>query len=329
MRPFRSVLALSMLVGPSCRGNETTSVSPTAPTPLPALNSFSISLPIRPQDHASSAFGVNPFGAHIGDHGIDGHPGWDIEYAVGSQVFAAADGVVQSVLRGSLGTEWTIQITHRIGGREAYRTIYGVATVAPGVATGAAIVTGQSLGIVNSYTATIGTTTVTYAFTHFQLDDFSVNAGLTNSNAVSPEAFLTADARRTFETLWRNAAYTQELVEPFLTNPREVTFPMTRTWRLSAGALAAQLDVTRAGATSVGYTYVMRGRDGAALEAGTLQLDPLARPVGAIDFLPTGSAQPRRGIYSIVDSAMQLDYSAPGAARPTSLAGAASYVTVR
>jgi hypothetical protein len=244
-------------------------------------------------------------------------------------VLAAADGVVQSVLAGSLGTEWTIQVSHSVGGREAYRTIYGVATVAPGVTPGEAVTSGQSLGIVSSFTRTIGTTTVTYAFTHFQVDDFSVQDGLTNRNAVSPERFLAADAQRMFDTMWPNAVYTQELTEPFATNPRDVTSPITRTWRLASGSLAAQLDLTRASATAVGHTYVIRGPDGATLETGTVDVDPLARPVSALDFLPAGSALPRRGVYSIVGDAMQLDYGAPGAARPTSLAAASRYATNR
>lgn len=325
-RELRIALVVSALLGAACGGSPTTPDSPATPAPSGA---FAIALPIRMQDHANNAFGINPFGAHIGDHGIDGHPGWDIEYVGGTQVRAAADGVVQSVLQGSLGEGWGIQITHRVEGRDAYRTIYGVAGVASGVTVGAAIVASQALGLVNSYTRTIGTTTVTYSFTHFQLDDFSANAGLTNRNAVSPELFLTTEARQLFETFWRNAGYTQELTEPFATNPRDVTFPLTRTWRLTSGALAAQLDVTRTSATAVGYTYVMRSQNGATLETGTATVDVLARPVSAIDFLPTGSAQSRRGVYAILDGAMQLDYGPPGAARPASLAGASHYVSAR
>jgi hypothetical protein len=326
-RRFHVASVVTALVSSGCDGAPATTLSPEIETPAPS--SFIISLPLRAQDYANSAFGIIPFGAHIGDHGIDGHPGWDIEYALGTSVLAAADGVVQSVLPGSLGTEWSIQITHRVGGRDAFRTIYGVASPAPGVATGAAIRSGQSLGVVNRYTRTIGTTTVTYAFTHFQLDDFSADAGLTNRNAVSPERFLTADAQRTFATMWSAAAYTQELTEPFATNPRDVVFPLTRTWRLSSGGLPAQIDVTRAGAMAVGYTYVLRGGDGALLETGTATVDPLARPLSAIDLVPAGSAQPRRGAYSILDGVMQLDFGPPGAPRPISLAGASRYVTSR
>ena len=305
--------------------------TPVAPSPPgPAGVSFAISLPIRPQDYVHHAFGVNPFGAHIGDHGIDGHPGWDLEYVIGAPVLAAADGLVQSVTPGSLGTEWSIQLTHRLGGRDAYRTIYGVASVASGVMPGAAVVSGQILGIVNSYTRTIGSTVVTYAFTHFQLDDFSTSAVLTNRNAVSPESFLTTDAKREFDAMWAKASYSQELTEPYVTNPRDVSFPMTRLWLLSAGGLTAQLEITRASASAIGFSYVMRDNRGAITEAGLVEVDPVARPVAAIDFTPAvGGAQKRRGVYSIVDGAMQLDYGAPGAPRPASLDGASRYVTTR
>ena len=337
MTPVRSrVLGFAIgiwgIVAAASCGHDTPAAPgvPVAPSPPgPAGVSFAVSLPIRPQDYVHHAFGVNPFGAHIGDHGIDGHPGWDLEYAIGAPVLAAADGLVQSVTPGSLGTEWSIQVTHRLGGRDAYRTIYGVASVASGVMPGAAVVSGQTLGIANSYTRTIGTTVVTYAFTHFQLDDFSASAGLTNRNAVSPESFLTPDAKREFDAMWASASYSQELTEPYVTNPRDVSFPMTRLWLLSAGGLTAQLEITRASASAIGFSYVMRDDRGAITEAGLVEVDPVARPVAAIDFTPAGGAQKRRGVYSIVDGAMQLDYGAPGAPRPSSLDGASRYVTTR
>jgi len=42
---------------------------------------------------------------------------------VGSTIIAAADGTVQSVLPSEGGRAFGIQITHAVGGREAYRTI--------------------------------------------------------------------------------------------------------------------------------------------------------------------------------------------------------------
>jgi hypothetical protein len=283
-------------------------------------------MPIRAADLANNAFGLNPFGVHIGDHGIDGHPGWDVEYVVGSTIYAAAAGTVQSVL--SRDGEFVIQLTHTLNGREAYRTIYGVRTVASGVVTGASITQGQALGIVSSYTRTIGTITVTYAFTHFQLDDFSANSGLTNMQAVSPEAFLNPEARAIFEVMWRNAFYTQELVEPFFNSPRDVTFPMTRTWTQQTGTLTPRLEVTRANAATTSFTYTMRDASGASTETGTIELEMLARPLPTIDFVAANGSR-RRGVFSIESATMQLVYGASGAARVTTLAGASTYSTPR
>ena len=302
--------------------------APPAPGPTTGSPAFTISLPVRPGERANNAFGLNPFGIHIGDHGIDGHPGWDIEYAVGATVVAAAAGTVQSVLPSEGGTAFGIQIEHFVGGRAAYRTIYGVGTLAPGVSAGAAIAAGQPLGIVSSYSRTIGTIPVTYGFTHFQLDDFSRNEGQTNPNAVSPEAFLDTDARQAFQAIWGETFYQQEFVEPFPTNPRDVSFPMTRGWTLQAGGLAAQLEFTRTGPSSNGYAYVMRDSANAVVETGTVELEALAKPNSTIDFIVTGGGR-RRGVYAILSETMQLDYGAPGAPRPGSLSGASTYLTAQ
>jgi hypothetical protein len=286
-------------------------------------------MPIRAADRANSAFGLNSFGIHIGDHGIDGHPGWDIEYAVGANVVAAADGTVQSVLPSEGGQAFGIQITHAVGGRAAYRTVYGVRTVAPGVSVGASVTVGQPLGTVSSYTRTIGRITVTYGFTHFQLDDFGSSAGLTNQHAVSPEMFLDSEARQIFETIWAEAFYPQELVEPFATNPRDVTFPMRRVWLLGSGGLAARLEFTRADAFANGFSYIMRDGAGAAVESGSVEIEALAKPVSTIDFIPAGGSPRRLGVYSIVDGTMRLDYGPPGGGRPASLDGASIFTTER
>ena len=302
--------------------------APPAPGPTTGSAAFTISLPVRPGERANNAFGLNPFGIHIGDHGIDGHPGWDIEYAVGATVIAAAAGTVQSVLPSEGGTAFGIQIEHFVGGRPAYRTIYGVGTLAPGVSVGAGISAGQPLGIVSSYNRTIGTIPVTYGFTHFQLDDFSKNEGQTNPNAVSPEPFLDSEARQAFEAIWRDAFYIQELVEPFVANPRDVSFPMTRAWTVQGGSLASRLEFTRPGPSSNGYDYVMRDGSGAVTETGTVELEALAKPNPTIDFVVTGGGR-RRGVYSILSETMQLDYGAPGAPRPGSLSGASTYLTAQ
>jgi hypothetical protein len=215
---------------------------------------------------------------------------------------------------------------HTVNGRDAFRTIYGVASPAPEVSVGARVDAGQPLGIVNTYTNTIGSTRVTYAFTHFQVDDFSVNAGLTNHNAVSPERFLSAEARHAVSVMWERAAYGQELTEPFLTNPRDVTFPLTRTWRLTAGTHADQIDFVRASAHAVGYAYILRNTVGAIIETGAIEIDPIARP-SSLDLIPANGSARRRGLYTVLDDTLQIDYGPPGGARPATLAAASRYVT--
>jgi len=144
--------------------------------------------------------------------------------------------------------------------------------------------------------------------------------------AVSPEAFLDSDAHQQFEAIWRDAFYPQELVEPFVTNTRNVAFPMNRSWILQSGSLASRVDFARADAFANGFTYVMRDGAGAVVETGAVEIEALAKPVPTIDFVANGGAR-RRGLYSILRGTMLLDYGAPGAARPTNLASASTYTT--
>jgi hypothetical protein len=302
-----------------------TPVTTPATTTITTPAAFSVALPIRPGEQANSAFGLVPFGVHIGDHGIDGHPGFDIEFTPGASIYAAAAGVVQSVMPGGFGTTG-IQIMHNVGAR-GYRTIYGVETAAPGIAASASVSAGQLLGRAPVYTRTIGRITVTYATTHFQVDDFSSNVGLTNANAMSPDRWLDAAGRAQLETIWRGATYAQELVEPYLSNPRDQNFPYTRTWTRQSGSLAARIDVTAADPTADSYSYVLRDAAGAAIESGTITVEALARPVPTIDL--TSSSGVRRGVWEVFESQMQLDYSIPGGSRPATLSGAGTYTTPR
>lgn len=287
---------------------------------------FVIELPIRLSDRANNAFGLLPFGVHIGDHGIDGHPGWDIEFAPGANLYAAASGTVQSVIPNGNGVGYGIQIQHRVGA-SAYRTIYGVGAIAPGIAAGTSVTVGQLLGATSIFTRTIGRTTVTYSFTHFQVDDFSSFSGITNQNAVPPERFLSASARQAADLIWRSASYGQELVEPHLASPRDVAFPLTRVWSLVEGRLAARMTITGASASPSGYDYQLHDAAGALVETGVLELDPIAKPLATMDLRPSGGGAARRGVYAVFEAELRIDYSEPGGVRPASLAGAAQYRT--
>jgi hypothetical protein len=335
LRACVGVLLVLMAAGAACKKTSTGSSgsdnpTPTAPTPAPTpapSQAPVLELPIAAADSANAAYGLWPFGVHGGGHASDGHPGWDVEFRPGATLRAPADGTVQSVTADpNAPSLFTLQIMH--GTR--YRTDYtNLASVAPGVTPGAAVRTGQVLGTPASITAFIGTRQVTYAMTHFQFDDFEQNIGQTNPFAANPETVLSGGARAVLDTIWRSAAYSAELCEPFLGNTRDVSFPLTRSWTRESGALAARVDFTRTDANAGStYQYALIDAAGATTESGTAQVDANAQPLATIDLQPSAGAA-RRGVWDVVDDTMQLDYGAPGAARPGSLAGAGVYRTVR
>ena len=120
----------------------------TTTTALTGAGDFRVDLPVAASDVGDAAFGLVPFGVHLADHGLDGHPGWDVEYRVGASVLAAAAGTVQSaVADGFTAGYTTVQLSHQAGGK-SYRTVYtNVGTLAPGIAPGATVTAGQPLGI--------------------------------------------------------------------------------------------------------------------------------------------------------------------------------------
>ncbi len=187
-------------------------------------------MPIDAADLATTAFGLAPFGYHGADHAEDGHPGWDVEYRIGGIVRAAAAGTVQSVFADA--GRFTVHLEHIVGTHH-YRTVYtNLANVNSEIAPAELVRAGQPLGTAG----TLGTSgTSPLAMTHFQLDDFEFYRDVPNPNAVSPEPFLSADGRQLFDRIWTTAAYGHELVEPFITNPRELAFPASRTWTRAGG----------------------------------------------------------------------------------------------
>ena len=157
--------------------------APAAPTDLPAPTpttaaTFAVGMPIALPDLGSAAYGLWPFGVHGSSHALDGHPGWDIEFRPGASVLAAATGTVQSVFADANGSgRSTVQIGHAVNGRQ-FRTVYtNIGSVAPRVTAGAGVSAGQPVGTAGILTLTIGTRTVTFSMTHFQVDDFRQSAG--------------------------------------------------------------------------------------------------------------------------------------------------------
>jgi len=333
----RSVFLLLAVTAAACSDQ-----SPTAPTiatvtasppivvPLPTgvPGVLSLAMPIELADLATTAFGLLPFGFHGADHAEDGHPGWDIEYRIGGTVRAAAAGTVQSVFPDpSVPGRTTVQLEHVVG-THFYRTVYtNLATVNPDIVAAATVRSGQALGTAGTVSQTVGTTPITYAMIHFQLDDFEYYREIPNPNAVTPEPFLSADAKLFFDRIWSTAVTSTELVEPYASNPRDLRFPASRTWMRVSGDGPAGIRFTRASARSADYEYAILTEAGTAIESGTVTLALTARPFPSIDLV-SGTGR-RLGMYDIVSDTMRLSMANAGESRPTDLGAASTYRTPR
>lgn len=321
---FARVLMCAVFASASCTDQKsplapTTVGSPAPPVAVPPLPTtvpgvLAIAMPIDAADLATTAFGLAPFGYHGADHAEDGHAGWDIEYRAGGVVRAAAAGTVESVFPDAVTGRFEVRIEHVVGSHH-YRTVYAnLLSVSNGVAPRESVRAGQALGVAGN-------------LMHFQLDDFEYYREMSHPNAVSPEPFLSADGKLLFDRIWTSAAYQQELVEPFITNPRVLSFPASRTWTRAGGDGPAGIRFARRTARSAEYEYALLAESGTTTETGTVVLSTMSRP-SSIDLVSPTSSR-RLGAYDIVSNELRLSLGQPGAARPTSLADASVYRTAR
>lgn len=301
----------------------------TAASPSTSQASFAIDMPIAVGDSAAAAYGIWPFGVHGGGHAADGHPGFDLEFRPGALLKAPASGVVSQVMPDPASPAlWTLAIQHGTSNR--FRTDYtNLASLSPGIAVGSAVVAGQALGTPATMSQFIGPRLVTWAMTHFQVDDFNQNVGSTNSFAASPELYLSANGRAAFDAIWHTAAYHGELTEPFPGNSRTAVFPMTRTWTKEAGGHSARVDFTRRSSDSSTYQYALLDASGMTVERGDATVDPQATPLSVIDLQPETSTARRAGVWNVIGDQMYLDYGAVGAVRPSSLRAQSVYRTLK
>lgn len=313
----------SDVVFPGIPSNTST---PATVVPPPPGTVLSIAMPIDGADVVTNAFGLLPFGYHGPDHAGAGHSGWDVEYRAGAQVRAAAAGVVQSIEPDIivLGRS-RVTIEHTLGAH-LYRTVYAnLSSVREEIVLQAAVARGQPIGVAGTVTATMGGTPVTYAMSHFQVDDFETHREGLDPKAVSPEPFLSTEGRAVFDRIWPRSAFAQELTEPFSSMSRDQRFPITRTWRLESGDGPAGLSFTRTSEVGADHQYLVLTQSGTAIESGAVTLRVLARPFPTIDLVtPTGS---RLGLYDIVGDQMRLALGSPGAPRPPDLGAASVYRT--
>ena len=271
---------------------------------------FSIAPPLASGDEARATYGVWPFGVHGGGH-PEGHPGWDFEIAADRFVRAAAAGTVVSIREYG---QKDVAIRHRPG----YLTNYHhLRTLEPGIVVGAAVASGQALGLPGEFDAGA------LHMTHFDLRVARA--------ATCPLAYLSTTGRALFDSLWSRAAYREELVEPYPCNPIDVAAPLARAWtRASGGAglvpAADSIEFSRADLASIATTYVMRDAGGATLESGSVTLtNPLAEPAGTLELVPDGGAPRHYARYDVVDGTMRIVWSDAGF--PADLTGAGVFTT--
>jgi len=293
--------------------------APPLPTTVPGV--LAVAMPIEPGDAANTLFGITPFGYHGADHALDGHSGWDIEYRAGGIVRAAAAGTVDDVFPDPLTGRFIVQLEHLVGAHY-YRTIYtNLASVNSDIAPQEVVRAGQPLGIAGAL-GTSGTSGI-----HFQLDDLEFHREGPDPKAVSAEPFLTASAKSLFDGLWSRAAFGPELVEPFVTNPRNLSFPASRTWTRAGGDGPAGIRFTRHSARTDEYEYALLAESGTVIETGAVAINVTARPYPLIAL--TASTSVRLGLYDIVSNEMRLSLANPGLPRAADLGGASVYRTAR
>lgn len=295
-----------------------------------AADAVELELPIDPADFGFQAYGVAPFGYHIAEHRYDGHPGLDFEYKPGAKIRAAHGGSFRYTADGRDATLKTVTIEWQENGVN-YQTFYtNVSALEAGLTNGSTVTTGQVFGTAGSVTGYVGgSSPVTYAMTHFQFNDNRVTYGLTNAGALSPETYFSATAKASLATAWQKMQYAQMVCEPFLSTSRGMTpYPVvTRRWQRRSGSLAETIEFTcDFSLTSNAYRYRLLNAAGVATESGTASLTAVVGGTSSID-LTNSSGGMRRGVLTVKDDLMQLDYAAVGATRPANLSAATSYST--
>jgi hypothetical protein len=224
-------------------------------------------------------------------------------------------------------SRFTVLLAHVVG-EHHYRTVYtNLATVNTDIVEAATVRAAQPIGTAGTLSGTVGTSTFSYAMTHFQLDDLEFHREGPDPKAVSPEPFLTPAAKTFFDGLWSQAAYGHELVEPFITNPRSLAFPASRTWTRAGGDGPAGIRFTRRNPRIAEYEYALLAESGTVIETGVVAINVTNRPYPLIAL--TAPTSVRLGVYDIVSNEMRLSLGSPGASRPSDLSGASVYRTTQ
>lgn len=273
---------------------------------------FGMELPITYATYDSTNGGVWPFGVHAGGH-PEGHPGLDFFYTAGSKVLAAADGEVIAILPNESHRPSVLDsVMQEV--RMGVRLIYDeVENKEAWVVVGAVLTPGDVLG------DPLDKGTV-------QSCHFGVRSG---GQHIPPADYWSATAQPTWDLMWPEASYFNELIEPLQTNPVDNTFPISRRWSRTtsgAGSSTAHVDLSLDGSDDSIYDYSFLDASLTVTEWGTVNFN-YGYPMGSITFEPDASLglSKRFGVVDIVGETMWLDWDTT--TPPTGLAGASVYST--
>jgi hypothetical protein len=276
----------------------------------PAGSDVRLDMPIIPPNAAREGYGLWPYAVHGGGH-PEGHPGWDVEYTEGAKVRAMADGVVRSVEAVPEHNSFRISIEHGSG---ISTSIDALGPPEPGIVDGGQVSRGDAIASPHP----------TFGMAHIGV--------IANHTEVCPEDWLSEAGQMVFEEIFRTAGYGEELTEPFACNEMGTSFPHTRVWTRTAGALEVNgssvqtIEFTRLDAETHEYTYALLDGGGNEIESGEVaNFVPLhLSEFGKIVLDPEGVDDDRVGVINIIGGEMQIDLGPPP---PTNLADAATFTT--
>ena len=269
-----------------------------------------IGLPIQLADTAFNAYGAWPFGVHGGGHPEDGHGGIDIEYKLGSLVYAAADGEITDIFADTSHPPtviWSVNQDIRPG----VSVRYGEVMDPLFVSVGDMITTGTPIGTPMTWGGGA------YAMIHFAM-------AIGDDDQVCPAAWWSASAQADWDVIWPQCHYNEELCEPFACNDLYAPPPYTATWNLElAGANPGPDSILffRADGHAHNHVYTFFDSAGAVYETGTTLWTSSPSTLGLI-FIADGSGVMTHGAIDVVSDEMEfkLDTS-----MPTDMTGSAIY----
>ena len=310
----------SVVISINCRRRQRRLPRPLPPLPAPPLPTtvpgvLSVAMPIDTFDAANAAFGLLPFGYHGGGHTEDGHAGWDIEIAHRRASACCGDRYRhQRGARSDLARFEPQSCSSMLSARTFIARTIRTSPASPLKSSSMqAVVVGQTIGTV-ARSRVIGNASITYAMTHFQLDDLEFHREVANPKAVTPNP---SSARRRSRCSIASGA--------------------RRSISMSSSSLLRPTRVKRRLPCAPGPALAATVRRGFALRAGVMRIPTNcwpnwngdrsrrrgAAPVGQAGHdrfdLPTAT---RLGVYDIVSNEMRMAAATAGLPRPPDLSGA-------